>query len=91
MAVKREPLTMKDLEDISFGLAKGLGNEDITGVGQPERIGYGHTVERVCRDLCPVALPHRYGADSVKDALFDAVEGLPTHLRGSLTRDRALR
>ena len=56
MAVKRESLAMKDLQDISFGPAKGLGNKDITGVGQAERIGYGHTAERVSRYLCPVAL-----------------------------------
>ncbi len=29
MAPKRDPLTMEDREDISRGLAKGLGNKDI--------------------------------------------------------------
>ena len=29
MALKREPLTMEDREDISRGLAKGLDNKDI--------------------------------------------------------------
>jgi IS30 family transposase len=45
-------------------------------------------VERVSRYLCPVALPHGHDADSVKDALFDAVKDLPAHLRNSLTWDQ---
>ena len=48
----------------------------------------GTLVERVSRFLCPVALPHGHDADSVKDALFDAVKDLPAHLRKSLTWDQ---
>jgi IS30 family transposase len=48
----------------------------------------GRQVERVSRYLCPVALPHGHDADSVKDALFDAVRDLPAHLRKSLTWDQ---
>ena len=48
----------------------------------------GTLVERVSRYLCPVALPHGHDADSVKDALFDAVKDLPAHLRRSLTWDQ---
>jgi IS30 family transposase len=48
----------------------------------------GTLVERVSRFLCPVALPDGHDADSVKDALFDAVKDLPAHLRKSLTWDQ---
>ncbi|MGO9080205.1 MAG: helix-turn-helix domain-containing protein [Streptosporangiaceae bacterium] len=39
MAPKREPLTLEDREDISRGLAKGLGNKDIAfSIGREESV-----------------------------------------------------
>ena len=57
-------------------------------IGKGGKSAMGTLVERVSRFLCPVALPHGHDADSVKDALFDAVKDLPGHLRRSLTWDQ---
>jgi len=57
-------------------------------IGKQGKSAMGTLVERVSRYLCPVALPHGHDADSVKDALFDAVRDLPAHLRRSLTWDQ---
>jgi IS30 family transposase len=57
-------------------------------IGKGGKSAMGTLVERVSRFLCPVALPHGHDADSVKDALFDAVKDLPAHLRKSLTWDQ---
>ena len=57
-------------------------------IGKGGKSAMGTLVERVSRYLCPVALPDGHDADSVKDALFDAVYGLPAHLRRSLTWDQ---
>jgi len=57
-------------------------------IGKGGKSAMGTLVERVSRYLCPVALPGGHDADSVKDALFDAVHGLPAHLRRSLTWDQ---
>ena len=57
-------------------------------IGKQGKSAMGTLVERVSRFLRPVALPHGHDADSVKDALFDAVKGLPAHLRKSLTWDQ---
>jgi transposase, IS30 family len=57
-------------------------------IGKAGKSAMGTLVERVSRFLCPVALPHGHDADSVKDALFDAVKDLPAHLRRSLTWDQ---
>lgn len=57
-------------------------------IGKGGKSAMGTLVERVSRFLCPVALPEGHDADSVKDALFDAVKGLPAHLRKSLTWDQ---
>src|ERR1035437_7147039 len=57
-------------------------------IGKAGNSAMGTLVERVSRYLCPVALPHGHDADSVKDALFDAVKDLPAHLRKSLTWDQ---
>jgi transposase, IS30 family len=57
-------------------------------IGKQGKSAMGTLVERVSRYLCPVALPHGHDADSVKDALFDAVKDLPAHLRRSLTWDQ---
>ena len=42
-------------------------------IGKGGKSAMGTLVERVSRFLCPVALPEGHDADSVKDALFDAV------------------
>ena len=57
-------------------------------IGKGGKSAMGTLVERVSRYLCPVALPAGHDADSVKDALFDAVKDLPAHLRKSLTWDQ---
>jgi transposase, IS30 family len=57
-------------------------------IGKGGKSAMGTLVERVSRFLCPVALPDGHDADSVKDALFDAVKDLPAHLRKSLTWDQ---
>jgi transposase, IS30 family len=57
-------------------------------IGKAGKTAMGTLVERVSRYLCPVALPSGHDADSVKDALFDAVKDLPAHLRRSLTWDQ---
>jgi IS30 family transposase len=57
-------------------------------IGKQGKSAMGTLVERVSRYLCPVALPHGHDAESVKDALFDAVKDLPAHLRKSLTWDQ---
>lgn len=57
-------------------------------IGKGGKSAMGTLVERVSRFLCPVALPGGHDADSVKDALFDAVKDLPAHLRRSLTWDQ---
>jgi IS30 family transposase len=57
-------------------------------IGKGGKSAMGTLVERVSRFLCPVALPAGHDADSVKDALFDAVKDLPAHLRKSLTWDQ---
>src|SRR5260370_1654873 len=57
-------------------------------IGKGGKSAMGTLVERVSRFLCPVALPHGHDADSVRDALFDAVKDLPAHLRKSLTCDQ---
>ena len=57
-------------------------------IGKAGKSAMGTLVERVSRFLCPVALPDGHDADSVKDALFDAVKDLPAHLRKSLTWDQ---
>ncbi len=57
-------------------------------IGKGGKSAMGTLVERVSRFLCPVALPHGHDADSVRDALFDAVKDLPAHLRKSLTWDQ---
>jgi IS30 family transposase len=57
-------------------------------IGKGGKSAMGTLVERVSRFLCPVALPHGHDADSVKDALFDAVRDLPGHLRRSLPWDQ---
>jgi len=57
-------------------------------IGKGGKSAMGTLVERVSRFLCPVALPGGHDADSVKDALFDAVKDLPAHLRKSLTWDQ---
>jgi IS30 family transposase len=57
-------------------------------IGKGGKSAMGTLVERVSRFLCPVALPHGHDADSVQDALFDAVKDLPAHLRKSLTWDQ---
>ena len=45
-------------------------------IGKGGKSAMGTLVERVSRFLCPVALPDGHDADSVKDALFDAVKDL---------------
>jgi len=57
-------------------------------IGKGGKSAMGTLVERVSRYLCPVALPDGHDADSVKEALFDAVKGLPAQLRKSLTWDQ---
>jgi transposase, IS30 family len=57
-------------------------------IGKGGKSAVGTLVERVSRFLCLVALPGGHDADSVKDALFDAVKDLPDHLRKSLTWDQ---
>ena len=57
-------------------------------IGKGGKSAMGTLVERVSRYLCPVALPDGHDADSVKNALFGAVRGLPAHLRKSLTWDQ---
>jgi len=57
-------------------------------IGKQGKSAMGTLVERVSRFLCPAALPHGHDADSVEDALFDAVKDLPAHLRKSLTWDQ---
>src|SRR6266545_2829597 len=57
-------------------------------IGKGGKSAMGTLVERVSRYLCPVALPVGHDAASVKKALFDAVHGLPAHLRQSLTWDQ---
>jgi transposase, IS30 family len=57
-------------------------------IGKGGKSAMGTLVERVSRYLCPVALPDGHDADSVKNALFDAVRDLPAHLRKSLTWDQ---
>jgi transposase, IS30 family len=57
-------------------------------IGKGGKSAMGTLVERVSRFMCPVALPGGHDADSVKDALFDAVKDLPAHLRKSLTWDQ---
>ena len=57
-------------------------------IGKGGKSAMGTLVERVSRFLCPVALPDGHDAESVKDALFDAVKDLPAHLRKSLTWDQ---
>ena len=57
-------------------------------IGKGGKSAMGTLVERVSRYLCPVALPAGHDAASVKNALFDAVHGLPAHLRRSLTWDQ---
>jgi IS30 family transposase len=57
-------------------------------IGKAGKSAMGTLVERVSRYLCPVALPDGHDADSVRNALFDAVRDLPAHLRKSLTWDQ---
>ncbi len=57
-------------------------------IGKGGKSAMGTLVERVSRYFCPVALPDGHDADSVKEALFDAVRDLPAHLRKSLTWDQ---
>jgi transposase, IS30 family len=57
-------------------------------IGKAGKSAMGTLVERVSRYLCPVALPDGHDADSVKNAVFDAVRDLPAHLRKSLTWDQ---
>lgn len=57
-------------------------------IGKGGKTAMGTLVERVSRYLAPVALPDGHDAESVKDALFDAVKDLPAHLRKSLTWDQ---
>jgi len=57
-------------------------------IGKAGKSAMGTLVERASRYLCPVVLPDGHDADSVKDALFDAVKDLPAHLRKSLTWDQ---
>ena len=57
-------------------------------IGKGGKSAMGTLVERVSRYFCPVALPGGHDADSVEEALFDAVKDLPAHLRKSLTWDQ---
>ena len=57
-------------------------------IGKGGKSAMGTLVERVSRFLIPVALPGTHDADSVCDAVFEAVKDLPAHLRRSLTWDQ---
>ena len=57
-------------------------------VGEGNRSAIGTLVERASRYLILLHLPGRHTADAVRDALVDAMHGLPAHLRRSPTWDQ---
>jgi len=57
-------------------------------IGKQGKTAMGTLVERVSRFLIPVPLAGGHDADTVKDALFDAVKDLPGWMRKSLTWDQ---
>jgi transposase, IS30 family len=57
-------------------------------IGKGGKSAMGTLVERVSRFLVPVALEESHDAETVKTALFGAVNDLPAHLRKSLTWDQ---
>lgn len=57
-------------------------------IGKGGKSAMGTLVERVSRFLIPVPLEESHDAETVKKALFGAVQDLPAHLRKSLTWDQ---
>ena len=56
--------------------------------GASNRSAIGTLVERSSRFTILLHLPGRHTADAVRDALIEALSGLPAHLRRSLTWDQ---
>ena len=57
-------------------------------VGAGSRSAIGTLVERSTRFLILLHLPDGHGAEAVRDAIIDAIQKLPDHLRRSLAWDR---
>jgi IS30 family transposase len=57
-------------------------------IGKDNKSAIGTLVERATRYVLLVHLPHGRTPDVVRDALIDTMNGLPTHLRRSLTWDQ---
>jgi IS30 family transposase len=56
--------------------------------GEVNRSAIGTLVERSSRYTILLYLPGRHTAEAVRDAVIDAMKGLPAHLRRSLTWDQ---
>jgi IS30 family transposase len=56
--------------------------------GEANRSAIGTLVERTSRYTILLYLPGRHTAEAVRDAVIDAMEDLPAHLRRSLTWDQ---
>jgi IS30 family transposase len=56
--------------------------------GEANRSAIGTLVERSSRYVILLHLPGRHTAEAVRDAVIDAMEDLPAHLRRSLTWDQ---
>ncbi|MGH8875556.1 MAG: IS30 family transposase [Acidimicrobiia bacterium] len=57
-------------------------------IGSDARSALGTLVERTSRFLVPFPLPHDHTAPTTRRALSEAIQGLPDHLRRSLTWDQ---
>jgi transposase, IS30 family len=68
-------------------MCTGTGEGDLI-TGASNRSAIGTLVERSSRFTILLHLPGRHTADAVRDALIEALSGLPAHLRRSLTWDQ---
>ena len=59
-------------------------------IGANSRSAIGTLVERSTRFLMLLHLPDNHGAEAVRDAVIDAMQGLPAALRRSLTWDQGI-
>src|SRR3954467_495078 len=59
-------------------------------IGKDGRTAIGTLVERATRYCLLLHLPHRHGAEQVRDAMITTIATLPTHLWRSLTWDRGI-
>ena len=57
-------------------------------VGKQGKTAMGTLVERNTRYFVPIALPDGRDAGSVREAIISSIEGIPAHLRKSITWDQ---